>query len=93
MGGRSIDVCEWCGGEAFDDIPCCCCGATARKDEQDVFTIDEIREWLEGWYLLDSRTRKRVDSLDLSTILTLLECDQDGIAACRRRRAMEGEEA
>lgn len=46
------------------------------------FTVKEIREYLEGWLFTNGTGR----GLPLQSILAMLECDQDGIEACRNRR-------
>jgi hypothetical protein len=43
------------------------------------FTVDEIHEWLEGWKCTDGAGNP-TPSLSLENILTLLHCEQDGIA-------------
>lgn len=50
------------------------------------FTTSEIKEWLEGWLVVDKYTNGRRESLSLESILVLLECDQDGIEAYFERK-------
>lgn len=61
------------------------------------FTTEEIKEWLEGWYVVDDNGGiKAVNGckvgLGLESILVLLECDQDGIKAYFERKAYVNDE-
>ena len=55
------------------------------------FTTEEIKEWLEGWYVADGNGGIKTvngckEGLGLQSILVLLECDQDGIEAYFERK-------
>ena len=55
------------------------------------FSTEEIKEWLEGWYVSDNNGGIKEENgqkvgLCLTSILTLLECDQDGIEAYFERK-------
>ena len=53
------------------------------------FTTPEIKEWLEGWFVVEKYINGRRKSLLLESILVLLECDQDGIEAYFERKTYE----
>lgn len=42
------------------------------------YTIKEVKEWLEGWFLVDGDGNIKGES-SLQTIINMLEDDQDGI--------------
>ena len=52
--------------------------------KNNTYTVDQIREWLEGWRCFDG-TGTPVPGLSVDAILTLLDCDQDGIEAYFKR--------
>ena len=47
-----------------------------------MYSTGQIKEWLEGWYIDNNKNT----SLSLSSIIVLLECDQDGIEAYFERK-------
>jgi len=49
------------------------------------YTVKEIRKWLECWLI----TGKPKQGVPLHNILQLLECDQDGIEACKKNKELE----
>lgn len=56
------------------------------------FTTEEIKEWLEGWFVIGKYENGRRKSLPLESILVLLECDQDGIEAYFERKVWVNDE-
>lgn len=56
------------------------------------FTTEEIKEWLEGWFIAGQYEDGRRKGLSLESILALLECDQDGIEAYFERKTWVNDE-
>jgi len=50
------------------------------------FTTEEIKEWLEGWFVVGKYDNGQRRGLSLEAILVLLQCDQDGIEAYFERK-------
>lgn len=59
------------------------------RDSANLFTVEEIAQYIAGWSMGSFEEVAKIGAAVLSNARTQLECDQDGIAAQKKRQLLK----